>query len=487
MTDIAYFTATDLLDAVSKKLLSPVEIMKATIDRIERRNPKLNALTFFDFEHAMREAQKAEKRLIRGEVTGPAHGLPTLMKDLFDFRPGWPTTFGGIPSLRNNIATSYCNYAKTVEAAGAILVGKTNSPVMGFRATCDNPTFGPTRNPFDFAMNSGGSSGGSAAAVADGLVPFAEGTDGGGSIRIPAAWCNTFGFQPSFGRVPFVARPNAFGNSVPFLYEGVITRSVRDAALLINIMSRFDLNDPFSISSPQLMIESKNPSDFRICASVDYGTFPIDSDIRKMFERRLQELERSGFQIEVLEESLPMSHEDSTSLWFRQIMLNSIGTLDDLREQAIDLLAENAGSIPQIFLHHYEAALALTSSQLQRDLRLRTQIFDYFNHIFERCDIFLTPTVASLPVPNAQKAGDTFGPAEIEGKAVDPSIGWCLTYFTNFTGHAAASAPLGLIRGLPCGLHIMGRRNGDADVMNFAKLYEELFPWADQYASTESN
>ena len=99
MTDIAYLTATDLLDAVSKKLLSPVEIMKATIDRIERRNPKLNALVFFDFEHAMREAQKAEKRLIRGEVTGPAHGLPTLMKDLFDFRPGWPTTFGGVPSL----------------------------------------------------------------------------------------------------------------------------------------------------------------------------------------------------------------------------------------------------------------------------------------------------------------------------------------------------------------------------------------------------
>ena len=141
--------------------------------------------------------------------------LPTAIKDLFDFKPGWKATFGGLPVLADNVIDAYCVFAERVEKAGAIIVGKTNSPVMGFRGACDNYLFGPTRNPFDTSKNSGGSSGGSAAAVADGLLPFAEGSDGGGSIRIPAAWCGIFGFKPSWGRVPVVLRPDAFGGNQP--------------------------------------------------------------------------------------------------------------------------------------------------------------------------------------------------------------------------------------------------------------------------------
>jgi amidase/aspartyl-tRNA(Asn)/glutamyl-tRNA(Gln) amidotransferase subunit A len=159
------------------------------------------------------------------------------MKDLFDYKPGWPTTFGGVRALKDFVPDYYCVFAERIERAGAILVGKTNSPVMGFRGVCDNPLFGPSCNPFDLTKNTGGSSGGSAAAVADGLVPFAEGTDGGGSIRIPAAWCGVYGFKGSFGRVPVVIGRNAFWGATPFVAEGPIARTVADAALVLTAAS----------------------------------------------------------------------------------------------------------------------------------------------------------------------------------------------------------------------------------------------------------
>src|SRR5207253_7410437 len=182
-----------------------------------------------------------------GPQLGPLNGVPSASKDLFDFKPGWTRTFGGIRALKDMGVGLSCVYAERIERAGAILVGKTNSPVMGFRGTCDNYLFGPAHNPFDLSRNTGGSSGGSAAAVADGLVPIAEGTDGGGSIRIPAAWCGVFGFKASFGRVPFVARPNAFGGDTPFLFEGTLSRTVEDAALGLTALTGYHSADPFCL------------------------------------------------------------------------------------------------------------------------------------------------------------------------------------------------------------------------------------------------
>src|SRR6476659_6644141 len=146
---------------------------------------------------------------------------------------------GGIRALKHHVVNGYCVFCERMEKrGGAVFLGKTNSPLMGFRGTCDNYLFGPTRNPFNLAKNSGGSSGGSAAAVADGLLPIAEGTDAGGSIRIPSAWCGVYGYKASFGRVPFLVRPNAFGVAdSPFLFEGPITRTVEDAAIALNVLA----------------------------------------------------------------------------------------------------------------------------------------------------------------------------------------------------------------------------------------------------------
>ena len=238
-----------MADRIRRRSLSPVEIVESCIERIERRNPSLNAFVFKGFEDARREAAHAERVVMSGDTIGPLHGVPSAIKDLFDFKPGWPFTFGGVRAMKDCVAQWHCVFAERVEKAGAILLGNNNSPTMGLRGTCDNYLFGPTRNPFDLSKNAGGSSGGSAAAVADGLVPFAEGTDAGGSIRIPAAWCNLVGFKASFGRVPVVLRPNAFGGDTPFVFEGPISRTVEDAALVLNVLAGYDPRDPFSFET----------------------------------------------------------------------------------------------------------------------------------------------------------------------------------------------------------------------------------------------
>src|SRR5215203_4025392 len=245
--ELAFTTVVELAGRIRRRELSPVEVVDATIERIEARNPSLNALVYLGFDDARAAARDAERALTGGAAVGLLHGVPAAIKDLFDFKPGWPATFGGIRALRDFTLDTYCAFAERAEQAGAVLVGKGNSPVMGFRGVCDNPLFGPSCNPFDTSRNTGGSSSGCAAAVADGLLTFAEGTDGGGSIRIPASWCGVYGYKQSFGRVPWVVRPNAFSGLNPFLFEGPITRTVADAALALTALAGFDSRDPMSL------------------------------------------------------------------------------------------------------------------------------------------------------------------------------------------------------------------------------------------------
>ena len=294
--ELAYMSAAVIADHVRRRLLSPVEIVDACIARIERRNPSLNAFVFTGFEDARKAASAAEQAVMSGAATGPLHGVPSAIKDLFDFKPGWPFTFGGVRAMKDCVAGWHCVFAERVEKAGAILLGKTNSPTMGLRGTCDNYLFGPTRNPFDTRKNSGGSSGGSAAAVADGLVPFAEGTDAGGSIRIPAAWCNVVGFKASFGRIPVVTRPNAFGGIAPFLFEGPISRSVEDAALVLSVLSGYDAKDPFSIEGTEdfLAATRRSIKGWKIAYTPDFGVFPVEPRIRAVVEEGLRVFADAG-------------------------------------------------------------------------------------------------------------------------------------------------------------------------------------------------
>lgn len=478
MDRFAYASVKELSDLIRKKELSPVELMENVISRIEKQNGETNAFVYVDFEAAREKAKMAETQIMEDKYIGPLHGIPTAIKDLFDFKPGWPSTYGGIPALKNNITNIYCVYAERIEKAGAIIVGKTNSPIMGFRGTCDNPLFGPTRNPFNLNKNSGGSSGGSAAAVADGLVPIAEGTDGGGSIRIPSSWSGLYGFQPSFGRVPMVMRPNAFGSTAPFLYEGPMTRTVEDAAIGMNALAGYDSRDPLSINQKVDFITAlhKPLTGWKIAYSADFDVYPVDHRIKEVIGNAVNRFEEAGAHIEEVSFGIKHDQFELSSLWCRLIMAGCVGAFEGFKQQGIDLLKDYRDELPEEFLYWFEQTQEMKTLDHIRDQAMRSDIFDAIENVFGQYDLIITPTLACLPVDNATN-GKTKGPSHINGIEVDPLIGWCMTYFTNFTGHPAASIPAGLIDELPVGMQIIGKRHADLDVFTASSVFEHLQPW----------
>jgi amidase/aspartyl-tRNA(Asn)/glutamyl-tRNA(Gln) amidotransferase subunit A len=435
----------------------------------------------------MNRARAAEADLTSGAVLGSLHGVPAAMKDLFDFKPGWPSTFGGVRALRHQVIDAYCTYSERIEGAGAILVGKTNAPVMGLRGIADNYLFGPTRNPFDASRNPGGSSGGSAAAVADGLVPIAEGTDAGGSIRIPAAWCNVYGYKASYGRVPFTGRPNAFASLTPFLFEGTLTRTVEDAALGLQVMAGPDSRDPLSLlDTPDFVAALSQPlNGWRIAYSPDFDVYPIAPGVAGAVAEAVRAFVDAGATVEEVKVGIHRSQRELSDVWSRLMMPLNISGLEGLKAAGVDLMRDHPEDLPPEYRRWIEIGYGLSAMDVWNDQIVRTEIYDAIESVLQRYDLLVTPTVACLPVKNASD-GNTLGPTQINGEEVDPLIGWCLTYFTNFSGHPSASIPAGLVEGLPVGMQVIGRRGGDVDVLAASAEFERLRPWADAYRICES-
>jgi amidase/aspartyl-tRNA(Asn)/glutamyl-tRNA(Gln) amidotransferase subunit A len=480
-------SASETASLIATRKLSPVEVMEDTIARIERRNPSLNALIYLGFDDARRDAKKAEELVMKGEKLGPLHGVPSAIKDLFDFKPGWPTTFGGVRALKNNIAQFYCPFAERIEKAGAILVGKTNSPVMGLRGVCDNYLFGATRNPFDTTRNPGGSSGGSAAAVADGMLAIAEGTDAGGSIRIPAAWCGVYGYKASYGRVPVVIRPNAFAGDLPFVHEGPITRTVEDAALAMSVLDGYDPRDPHSLDEKVDYIGAlkRSVKGMRIAYSPNLDVFPVEPAIAETVAKAVRAFEEAGAIVEDVKVGITTPQRELSDVWSRLMMPLNLGTFATMKMYGVDLLKDHREDFPPEYLRWIEIGEKMTLNDLARDQWVRSQVYDAIQSVFANYDLLITPTLAGMPVKN-RNDGNTVGPTHINGEDVDPLIGWCLTYPINFTGHPAASIPAGMVKGLPVGMQIIGRRYADADVFAASAAFERLRPWAESYAICEA-
>ncbi|MGD2163510.1 MAG: amidase [Anaerolineales bacterium] len=485
---ITSMDTVELVAAIHRRQISPVEVLEAFIQRIEQSNPELNAFVYLDFEQARQQARVAEAKVMSGDELGPLHGIPTAIKDLFDSKPGWPTTFGGVRALKDNIADSACLFTERVERDGAIVIGKTNSPILGFRATTDNYLFGPTANPFSQEKNAGGSSGGAAAAVAGHLLPFAEATDAGGSIRIPAAWCGIYGFMPSFGRIPFVTRPNAFGGTNPFIYEGCVTRSVEDTVLVLNSLIGFDGRDPFSLPSKSkyTLPDNLTLSGWKIGYSPDLDVFPIAAPIRDVIKKTLATFESLGANVEEVRLGFKRDHAELTESWFRLIIPISIMALKSFKQKNMDLLADHREDFPPEYLAWVEKGRTLTLLDHYRDLEIRSEVYDAFENLFKSYDLLVMPTAGALPVDNASD-GNTLGPSEVEGLAVDPLIGWSPAYLINLTGHPAASLPAGFSPGgLPIGLQIVGRKYADADVLLASAAFEMAQPWAQHYPKLDT-
>ena len=483
MEALERLSAAELGRAINGGQLSPTEALRYLIDRIEKRNPDLNAFVYIRPDYALDEAARWERRLAAGEKAGPFAGVPFAMKDFLPSKTGWPCSHGGVKALQRNdpFDSEFC---KAMERAGGIALGKTNAPAFGFRGTCDNLLYGPTANPFDTTRNAGGSSGGSAAAVADGLIPIAEGSDGGGSIRIPAAWCGLFGYKASVGVIPSVARPDAWAATHPYCFNGGLTKTVEDAPILLNYMARYDPRDPLSVPQKKTdyTLEMRRPvKGWRVAYTPDFDVFPVEPEVARIVERAARRFEEAGAVVEPVRFHLSRGAFELSEAWCRSICVDTAIELERDRRNGFDLIRDHREDLPAEFIAWNETVARSGLTDYDEIHLIRTELLDAMEDVFAEYDLLLSPVTACLPVKNAADR-NTLGPRSIGGVPVEPLLGWCETFLVNFTGHPAASVPAGLSAdGLPVGMQLIGKKYRDADVLAAAKTFEEIQPWRGNY------
>jgi Asp-tRNA(Asn)/Glu-tRNA(Gln) amidotransferase A subunit family amidase len=481
--ELTWLSARELLALMTRRVVSPVEVVDAFLASIDRHNALYNAYVDVLADEARATAVDREKALISGASVGALHGLPIAIKD-YEPRVGVRNTCGAMPLLRN-IASETAPCIERLERAGAIVLGTTNTPELGHKATTDNLLWGPTSTPFRPGMNSGGSSGGSASAVAGGLAVLAQGGDGGGSVRVPAAMCGVFGMKPSWGRIPIKARPNGFIDP-PRASVGPFARTVRDGALMLKVMAGPSNQDPSCL--PDLGDDLERAADLeiarlRVAYSPDLDVFPVERAVQEVVERAVAALaDDAGVEAELVSLGLGVSHGEMAEVLIREIAVAKAGEVEALASAGFDLLVDNGARLPDRLRRLIDLGRSVSALDYHRGGAVKTQVFDAFERIFERWDVLVTPTIGIVGVPNEDN-GETIGPAVVDGTAVDPTLGWCLTYPLNFTGHPAASVPAGLTDdGLPVGLQVIGPRWRDDIVIAVSAALERVKPWTAAYS-----
>jgi len=481
LTKLCFLPATELAARIRRRDVSPVEVVGAYLKRIEARNGAVNAYTLVLADQAMEAARRSEAAVMSGQPLGPLHGVPVGIKDLDDVA-GVPTSMGS-RAVPNRVPAKSAVAVERMLAAGAIVLGKTNTPEFGHKGITDNLRFGPTSTPWAIGYNSGGSSGGSAAAVADGMAALAQGTDGGGSVRIPAAFSGTVGFKASFGRVPSVTRPDGFLWGHPLVHIGPLARTVGDAALMTSVIAGPHRRDPLSLPDTgvdYLKAASSSLRAPRIAFAPRLGNFPVDPRVAQVIADAVATMRQQGWAVDEREVNFNVDHNDLAALWVRTIAVHYAAIAVHWKAEGTDLLAHADELTPQ-FLRMLTDYNSLTAVDHALDDLLRTQVFDGIEDVFDDYDFIVSPTLATPPVKNG-KDGNTIGPSEINGERVDPLIGWCMTYPINFTGHPAISVPAGLTpEGHPIGLQIIGRRHADESVLALAGMFETIKPWFQSY------
>ena len=460
---ITNHTATDLVNLIKQKELSPVEVVSAFLSRIETHNSKWNAYVTLN-EQAVEEAKKAEDKMMRGEELGKLQGIPVAIKDLTPTK-GLRTTYGS-PAFKDNIPDEDPIFLKRIKAAGGIVLGKTNTPEFGHKGVTDNPLFGVTKNPWNENLTPGGSSGGSAAAVAAKLAPFAEGSDGGGSIRIPAALTGIFGFKPTFGVIPHEGEDNLYGSEHPYLHNGPMARTVEDAALLFSVMQGYDANIPNAV--PTLRDDFTNldgdMKGLKIAYTRDFGLYEISEDVGQVVDQAVGNFADLGCEIEEVDVNLQMSLKEFTRAFSGMWCVKFAATYGKLYDNDPGSFSE--GMAKMIHIGRKYSAVDYKAIEIKRTL-----VWKEIQNIFNNYDLILSPVLATTAFEH-----HLAGPSKINGKSVNPATDWMLTQIYNFTGHPAASLPVGLTSsGLPVGLQVAGNRFADHLVLQACHTYEKAF------------
>jgi aspartyl-tRNA(Asn)/glutamyl-tRNA(Gln) amidotransferase subunit A len=457
--DICALSATELLAAYRARTLSPVEATRAVLARIAQLNPLLNCFNLVDAESALEAARSSEARWMKGAPKGSLDGVPASIKDIILTR-GWPTRRG---SKTTDPAGPWNDDAPAVARLrehGAVLAGKTTTPEFGWKGVTDSPLTGITRNPWNPKKTPGGSSGGSAAAVASGMGPLTIGTDGGGSIRIPCGFTGLFGLKPSFGRVP--AWPLSPFGTVAHL--GPMTRTVTDAALMMNVLSQPDARDWHSLPYDKrdyLKGLDDGVKGLRIAFSPDLGYAKVDKEIAALVKQAVKVFEDLGAHVDEVDPGFDDQLEVFTLHWFP-------GAAYVVRA----IPAAKRKHMDKGLLEVARAGEKITLQQYLDGVQRRGALGVLMNRFHEKVDLLLTPT---LPLP-AFDAGKEVADVVKERRWTD----WTpFSYPFNLTQQPAASIPCGLTKaGLPAGLHIVGPKYGDALVLRAARAYESVKPVA---------
>jgi aspartyl-tRNA(Asn)/glutamyl-tRNA(Gln) amidotransferase subunit A len=453
-------SATQLATEIRTGSITPTEAVDAYLDRIEAEDDELNAYITVIEQSAREAAREAEAVLEdgRADEIGPLHGVPIALKDLRAMKAGVRHTFGSrlfseFEAPRTSVMVD------RLESAGAIVLGKTNTPELGHKGLTQNELIGATASPVDQSLNAGGSSGGSAAAVGAGLAALATGSDAGGSIRIPAACCGVFGMKPSFGLVPIDGRPNAFGQKRHHTALGPLSRTVEDAALMLDVVAGPHPSDPGSIP---VDIEYRGAvdqsadqpiDDYDIAYSPDLDIFSVDADVQAVVEDALSGFETAGATVEEVSVDHGCSMDDLTEAVGATFNTSMLGAVETIHESTgVDMTA-HPDAVSESLLSMVEAGRAYETRDVELSGIARTQLFDGIQSVLSTYEILVTPTLAT----SGFGLHDDLG--HMEWEAV-------MTWPFNVTGHPAASVPVGRTdEGHPVGLQVVGRRYADDVVL----------------------
>jgi Asp-tRNA(Asn)/Glu-tRNA(Gln) amidotransferase A subunit family amidase len=461
--NLCFLSAVDVAAAIRAREVSPVEVFEAVAGRIEALNPQLNAFCALGLDQGRAAAHAAEEAVARKAEVGPLHGVPIAIKDDLPVA-GLPCTEGS-RLYAGRQASHDALVVERLRGAGAIVLRMTNEPEFGHKGTTDNLLYGVSRNPWNLQCTPGGSSGGSAAAVAAGLAYLALGTDIAGSIRIPAAFCGIVGHKPSLGRVPRVL-PGVNLNLLDTTWViGRMARTVRDVALMLRVLAGPDERDPFAVPRPAekefALTASMHGLRIAWCPSPTGG--PVDPGVARAAENAVRALTARGVQVEALAAPLDPPVDALRALFGAGVASAFRDTYPRLHDQLSPTFAEFLSEVLTVTLDEHQAAQLAASAFIER-------MAAFFGHY----DLLATPTTA-IPAFSTDLA---WGPDRVSGQAIDPRLGWLFTWPFNLTGHPAVSVPCGWSSdGMPYGLQLVGRRGADGLVLRVAAAIETAATW----------
>lgn len=463
MTEPCDLTAVEARRLIGNRKLSPVELLQSCQARIDAVNPAVNAMVAEDRAAALAEAKAAEAAVMRGDDLGALHGLPVGIKDLEEVK-GLRTTYGS-PIFRDFVPDADCAMVGNLRKAGAVILGKTNTPEFGAGANTRNTVYGATGNPFDPTKSAAGSSGGSAVALAAGIAPICSGSDTGGSLRNPAAFCGIVGYRPSPGLVPSEKRGHGW-TTLPVL--GPMARNVPDACLMLSAMASDDARDPLAYTLHDRAVRGKaalfspprqlDLASLRLAFTPDFGMAPTENHIREIFASRVAALAPL---FAAAEEGTPDCGGGDEAF---EVLRSSVFLT--AHKQKVQERPQDVG--PNV-IANVEEGLRYSLDDYSRAAAAQTRIYRDFQRFFAKHDVLVTPAITISP-----RSWRELYPAEIDGKPTRTYFHWLsLAYYVTLVGHPAVSLPLGLDRnGMPFGLQIVGPRGGDAFVLGVAAAIE---------------